>query len=221
MSVWLQGRGEKLDESYWPAGMRMVLPSPFRAVQHRHVTDQLRFTAMTDTEYRGEFLNLLRDGNWEYASRVHGNQVAVIIAITADHELVLVEQYRIPVASYTIELPAGLIGDDPQCAGETAIQAAARELEEETGYSPSCMKLMLRTPTSTGLTDETAVFFQARGLRRVSAGGGDDTEDIKVHCIALGQVGRWLKQQYQEGKAIDPKIYSALYWISHPESLPD
>lgn len=175
----------------------------------------------TEIKFHGKFLSLAQRGRWEFATREHSSEVAVIIALTAARELVLVEQYRIPIQAHTIELPAGLIGDVAEFAHEDAAQAAARELEEETGFRPAAMQLVMRTPTSSGLTDETALFFRAFDPQRVAAGGGDETEDIHVHVIALDQIHSWLRQQFAAGKAIDPKIYSALYWLEHPDALPE
>ena len=178
----------------------------------------------TDSEieikFRGKFLHLARSAHWEYATREHGSDVAVIIPVTTNNELVLVEQYRIPVGKTTIELPAGLIGDVKAFAGEAADEAARRELEEETGYRADAMSLLVSTPTSAGLTDETALFFLARDIEQVGSGGGDETEDITVHTVSINEINTWLLTQYRQGKAIDPKIYSALYWLAHPECFP-
>lgn len=173
--------------------------------------------ADAEVQYRGQFLHQVRQGRWEYAVRVHGSTVAVIIPVTAAGELVLVEQYRIPIGQRTIELPAGLVGDVAEFSDESPLQGAARELEEETGYRPAEMRFLLRTPTSSGLTNETAWFYLAQGLSKVSEGGGDETEDIDVHVIPIAQLGLWLKRQYQRGKAVDPKIYAALYWLQDPD----
>ena len=83
----------------------------------------------------GEFLRLVRHGHWEYVQRRAANGAAAIIAVTDARELILVEQYRIPVAANTIELPAGVIGDDPAFASESVEASARRELLEETGLS--------------------------------------------------------------------------------------
>jgi ADP-ribose pyrophosphatase len=56
-------------------------------------------------------------------------------------------------------------------------------------------------------------FVLASGLRRVGAGGGDDSEDIQVHTIPLEEVDQWLREQQAAGKPMDPKIYAALYWL--------
>ncbi|MFW5926669.1 MAG: hypothetical protein ACOCSR_01340, partial [Wenzhouxiangella sp.] len=61
-----------------------------------------------------------------------------------------------------------------------------------------------------GLTDEVAVFIRAGDLERVSAGGGDDTEDIVVHRVARDRIDTWLTERDRGGLAIDPKIWFAL-----------
>ena len=74
-----------------------------------------------------------------------------IFAVSADGERMLVtDEYRFPVNDWTISVPSGLI--DP---GETADQAAVRELAEETGYSEVEVKRILpATYSSVGMTDE-------------------------------------------------------------------
>ena len=62
------------------------------------------------------------------------------------------------------------------------------------------------------MTDEIAVFLAAGELERTGPGGGDDSEDITVHTIEHARIDAWLRDQYRQGKAIDPKIYTALYW---------
>lgn len=158
--------------------------------------------------YAGHYLSLaVRDG-WEFATRQH--PVVVVMAWTADDELLLVEQFRIPVGRRTIELPAGLVGDDSGHTGESLLTAAARELEEETGWRAGELAEVMRCPTSPGMTDEVAVFIRADDLVRVSDGGGDTSEDITVHRIRHDQVDAWLVERDQEGLAIDPKIWFAL-----------
>src|SRR5699024_2459270 len=84
--------------------------------------------------YAGDFLRVKRRGHWEYVERVNARAVVVIVAVTDAGELVLVEQPRVPVAANCIELPAGLVGDIAGAEDESLATAAARELEEETGY---------------------------------------------------------------------------------------
>ena len=65
------------------------------------------------TLHAGKFLALVKEGHWEYVDRVNATGAAIIVAVTAEQKVLLVEQYRIPVHARTIELPAGIIGDEP------------------------------------------------------------------------------------------------------------
>ena len=94
---------------------------------------------MPKTLRTGKFLALIKEGQWEYVDRVKANGAAIIIGVTMEQKVLLVEQYRIPVHARTIELPAGIIGDEPGDANETSAAAARRELLEETGYSCSAI----------------------------------------------------------------------------------
>jgi len=162
--------------------------------------------------FKGRYLSLLERDNWEFASRSNASSVVVLIPVTNEGEIVLVEQLRRPVKARVIELPAGLVGDhvDPD---ESIIEAAGRELEEETGFLASELELLMECPSSAGMTDEIISFVMARGLKRIGPGGGDDSEDIEVHIIALAEVDDWLGRQQAAGKPLDPKIYAALYWL--------
>jgi ADP-ribose pyrophosphatase len=111
-----------------------------------------------------------------------------------------------------IELPAGLAGDSLEQFGEPLVEAALRELLEETGYSAGEMVLLTSGPPSAGLATEIVSFFLARQLRRTSAGGGDHQEDIVVHEVPLSEIDAWLKNKAAEGLLVDPKVYAGLYF---------
>ena len=165
------------------------------------------------TLHRGQFLNLFRDRHWEYVERVTASGSAAMLAITPQREIVLVEQYRIPVHARTIELPAGIIGDSAECSGESVEASALRELLEETGFQGRQARLILSGPTAAGMTSETSNIVQVSGLEKVHAGGGVDGEDITVHVVPLERVHDWLDHQRARGLLIEPKIYSALYFV--------
>ena len=74
----------------------------------------------------------------------------------------------------------------------------------------------MRCPTSSGMSDETAVFILAEELVQTGPGGGTASENITVHAIPHNQIDKWLDQQRQAGLALDPKIYAALYWSLRP-----
>jgi ADP-ribose pyrophosphatase len=124
-----------------------------------------------------------------------------------------VEQYRIPVHARTIELPAGIIGDEPGSSDEAHAEAAWRELIEETGYEAEHIEALTHGPSSGGLTSETVTLFHATKLRRVGAGGGVAHEDITVHEVSLNEIDSWLAAKVKAGVLIDPKVYAGLYFI--------
>jgi ADP-ribose pyrophosphatase len=167
----------------------------------------------------GRYLRLLERNDWEYMSRSNARGVVILVPVTEDGCLLLVEQYRIPVQSRVIELPAGLVGDlDDQ--EESLMTAARRELLEETGFEANQWSPLLQCPSSSGMSDEIVTFLQASELQKVGPGGGDESEDIQVHQIPLAEVNHWLKLKIDEGLMVDPKIYSALYWLKFPEAAP-
>jgi len=164
------------------------------------------------THYRGRYLSLLEKDGWEFASRSNATGVVVLIPVTDAGEILLVQQYRKPVAATVIELPAGLVGDHAN-SGESILDAARRELEEETGYAATRMDVLMVCPSSAGMSDEVIHFVLATGLTRIGPGGGDSSESIEVLPVPLSQVDGWLAERQAAGQPMDPKIYAALYWL--------
>ena len=173
----------------------------------------IHFMTQDITHYQGRFLSLVERNGWEFTSRSNASGVVVIVAVTDQDEIVLVEQFRPPVAARVIELPAGLVGDQGD-GNESKTVAAVRELEEETGFTAAQVRVLMESPSSAGMTDEVITFVVASGLQRTGAGGGDETEDIEVHLVPLSDVDQWLRARNDAGTPLDPKIFAALYWIS-------
>jgi len=177
--------------------------------QHRNderTTDSGRILA------EGDYLRLIRRGGWEYAERSNARCAVIIVAVTPDDCLLLVEQFRIPIMAPAIEMPAGLVGD---IDGDERIEdAAIRELEEETGWRAERVELLMQGPTSAGMSNEIIAFARASGLSRVGPGGGDDSEDIIVHEVPRAEAAAWLCRKAAEGYAIDPKLYAGLYFVA-------
>ena len=167
-----------------------------------------------ETLYEGEWLRLVRIGHWESCERTHGQGMAVIvIAVTPDDEVLFVEQYRVPLGARTIEMPAGLVGDDR--AEDTLAEAARRELIEETGWSPGRVDVLLVGPTSSGMSNERIAFVRALDLTRVGDGGGVDNEDITVHRVPRADAPAWLMRKHAEGFELDLKLWAGLWMIEH------
>jgi len=159
------------------------------------------------------FLQLVKRGRWAFARRPKQISVVAIIAVTDENKLVLVEQYRPPTDSRVIELPAGLAGDIAGQEDEQLQTAAERELVEETGYSAQQWKRLPTVASSAGMTDERITLFQASKLKKISQGGGVETEDITIHEIPLAEVESWLSSQSESGKDVDGRVYAALHWV--------
>ncbi len=154
--------------------------------------------------YRGRYLSLLEIDGWEFTSRSNASGVVVLVAVTERSELVLVEQFRVPVGGKVIELPAGLVGDLAD-RDESLLLAAERELLEETGFKAAQMKVLMSCPSSAGMSDEIITFVRATGLERIAPGGGDSSEDIIVHLIPLTEVDQWLNKRQAAGHAARSK----------------
>jgi len=153
--------------------------------------------------WEGRFIAAKRQGRWEYVSRARGIRAAVILAIH-EAQVILVEQYRVPLGAYCIELPAGLIGDETE--GEALEVAAARELEEETGYRPARIEELGEFASSPGMVSETFTLVRATGLEKVHDGGGVGGENIIVHLIPIREIGGFLAAQRALGKIIDVRM---------------
>ncbi len=159
----------------------------------------------------GRYLRLVDVDGWEFAERTRGSGVVAIVAVTDDHCLVLTEQYRPAVKADVIDLPAGMVGDADEFVGEHFQTAAARELEEETGFQAALWTRLVTVPTSPGLTSETVVLFLAEHLSRTGSGGGDAGESIRVHIVPLSDLPDWLQRRTDAGQLIDPKVYAGLW----------
>lgn len=160
---------------------------------------------MTATpEWEGRFIKVMKQGNWEYVARTRGIQAAVIVAIDEDDRVILVEQYRVPLGRRCLELPAGLVGDEEE--GESIETAAARELEEETGYRADRIELLGHFQSSPGMVSEGFTLVRAHGLTRVGDGGGAGDEDIAVHVVPRADLPTFVAAKRQDGVAMDVKL---------------
>ena len=163
------------------------------------------------TLHKGRFVELVKDGRWEYARRVNARGAVFIVAVTDASELVLVEQHRVPLQARCIELPAGIYGDEDSPADETAEACALRELEEEAGFRGARAQLVFSGPVAPGLTNEILHLVRVEGLTRVHAGGGVGHEDLVTHLVPLAGIDAWLDGRRRAGLHVEPRIYAALY----------
>ena len=163
-----------------------------------------------EIRWTGKFITACTRGKWEYVTRARGIRAAVIVAIDHEDHILLVEQYRVPLQRNCLELPAGLIGDDAGSEGEQALDAAARELEEETGYRATRIESLGEFYSSPGMLSESFTLVRAHGLTKVGPGGGVEGENITVHRVARAHLPQFIEMARARGLGIDVRLLMLL-----------
>ena len=146
------------------------------------------------TVYRSKYFRLVEEvarmgrRRFTYQFRPHG-RVVHIVAVTARGDVVLERQYRHPVRKWLLEIPAGSVD-----AGETVMEAARRELMEETGYSAARWKVLGGWYPSPASTNTRAFVVLATGARKTRRASPEPTEFLRVvlkpFSSALRMAGR-------------------------------
>jgi ADP-ribose pyrophosphatase len=163
--------------------------------------------------WQGQYLSMVKRDDWEFAKRMNISGIIGILPLTQEDRIVLVEQYRPPLAKRVIELPAGLVGDLTGQEDESLETAVHRELLEETGYQAGRIERLCEGPSAPGICSERLTLFLATDLSKVAAGGGDASEDITVHEVPIQEVATWLTAKGREGLEIDLKVYTGLFFL--------
>jgi ADP-ribose pyrophosphatase len=160
--------------------------------------------------FTGDHLYVLERDGWQFVERKSATEAVAVLAVTADGEVILTEQYRRPVDARVIDYPAGLVGDE---GSDDPAETAKKELEEETGFSCESVERLARGPSSPGIVSELVSFYRANNVHQVGDGGGVDGEDITVHRIPQRDLLPWLERKEREGCLIDLKIWGGLYFL--------
>jgi len=159
--------------------------------------------APPEVMWEGKYIRAIKRGRWEYASRTR-NIGAVAIVAEIDGKIILVEQPRVATGKRCIELPAGLVGDEDESEGVEA--TALKELEQETGYTAERIERIGEFYASPGMVSEGFTLVRAHGLTKIGDGGGDSSEDIRVHLVARPGIPAFIEQKRREGFGIDVKL---------------
>jgi ADP-ribose diphosphatase len=161
--------------------------------------------------YAGRILTLHQkyvaaaDGRRHLREIVEHAPGAAVVAVDASGHVLLVRQPRPAVGGAILELPAGLV--EP---GEAPIEAARRELEEETGYAARELEPLVSFYTSPGFTDELVHVFAALGLQE-TATRHEEGEEIEVARLPLEEA----IQRVMHGEISDAKTVTGLLAYAH------
>ena len=159
------------DDSVQPA----VGDSPWQRLDRRVAYENPWLTVWHDEVIRP-------DGAPGIYGVVHfANRAIGVLAIDERDRVLLVGQHRYPLDAYSWEIPEGGGGPD-----ESEIDAARRELAEETGYRAATWRELGRAALSNSVTDELAVFFVATDLQG-GAASPEGTEELQTRWVAFDE----------------------------------
>ena len=170
-------------------------------------------TIQTERVFDGVLLKVNRDevrlpnGNTSIREYITHPGAVVIMAFLDNGNLLFERQFRYPLRTVFLELPAGKID-----AGEEILTSAKRELLEETGYEASDWRYIGVMHPCIGYADERIEIFTAHGLRLVGEKQLDHNEFLDVIELSPADA----RQSVWEGKITDGKTITALYWLDHP-----
>lgn len=166
-------------------------------------------TICSERIYEGAIINLRKDevsvvNGVSYREIIEHNGGAVIAAVTDDGKMVMVRQYRKPAERVMLEVPAGKI--DP---GEKPLQAAVRELKEETGYVADEVEFLTDFYPSVGYSEEVLYLFLCTKLTPGET-DFDDNEAIDIELIPVEE----LADMVMEGRIHDAKTMLAILMVN-------
>ena len=150
--------------------------------------------------------------------------VVVIVALTPANEILLVRQYRHPVGTALWEIPAGTLsgheGDGIVVSDERPEECAARELEEETGWSAGRIEEIGMCYPMPGGSDERLHVFVARDLRPGTQ-ALDPGETIgEVRAMTVREVFRMIATgEIADGKTVSAMLYALTAGVVPASSL--
>jgi ADP-ribose pyrophosphatase len=134
--------------------------------------------------------------------------IVVILALVGRDKVVLERQYRPVLGKYIYEVPAGHIEK-----GERPMEAAIRELKEETGYGPSRIVPMLSMYACPGLLTEKAYVYIATGLRKGKS-RPDPNEHLSVRVVGLKKALQMIEtNEIEDAKTIVALLYYSAFIV--------
>ena len=166
--------------------------------------------------YDGQFLQVIAryfidcKGNeqiWEVIRRNTYGDIAGIVAITKDRDIILEKVFRIPLNAYVLEFPAGL----RDRKNESEKEMIQRELLEETGYKVESVEELMRGPFTAGLRDDEMVIYLGTNAYLVQKPQLESAEDIEVIKVPLDKLFDYLLAQKKV--KVDLKLTSVIPYL--------
>ena len=162
--------------------------------------------------YKGAIIDLYKDtiktpdDKIEYYDFIKHQGAAAVIPVRDDGKILMVKQYRNALDRFTIEIPAGGLAN----ADEPTKDAAARELEEETGYHSDDLELLITVRTTIAFCNEKIDIYVAKDLIP-SKQNLDEDEFIDVEAYSVEE----LMEMIYSTKIQDSKTISAIMAYAH------
>ncbi|MDD6396993.1 MAG: NUDIX hydrolase [Selenomonadaceae bacterium] len=174
--------------------------------------DLIETKISSENIYDGTLLHVKKDkvelpnGDISYREWIKHPGASAVIPVTDNNEIILVRQYRYPIQSLTMEIPAGKL----DVAGEDPLECAKRELEEETGYSAQEYQFLTKLATTVGFSDEFIYIYAARGLK-AGQQHTDEDEFINVVTVPLAKA----VEMVHSGEILDGKSVVAILMLQN------
>lgn len=155
---------------------------------------------------RVEEIEYLNGNKQIYREQVIAGDAVIILPVTEDNQVIMVQEPRPAIGKIIISLPAGLID-----AGEEPGHAARRELEEETGFLAENIQLLRTYYSSIGYSDEKIFIYLAKDMKKTQQ-HLDEEEDIQVITIPLEELEQMVeKNEIEDASTVIAVMHYLLY----------
>lgn len=151
----------------------------FKEIEYKKISRKLAYKGK---RVQVEELEYLHGDKVIYREHVKAGNASVILPITDNNKVIMIQEARTPIGKVILALPAGMIEE-----GEEAEKAAIRELEEETGYLARNIEFLREYHPSVGYSDEKIKLYLATNMVKTKQ-RLDDEEEINVIEIPLEEL---------------------------------